>query len=102
MAFRFPADCDTAAERAEFCLIAAEKLRLLHNAAKSDDARFLILEKQKRVLFWAQAFMKLAGIQGKDLTAQKQAAYADFKAAAKVSTKYAPNLDEVDPYEDAG
>lgn len=102
MAFTFPADCNTARERAEFCLIAAEKLRLLHNQAKNDDARHEILERQKRVLFWAHRFMTLAGIQGKDLTPQKQNAMQDFKVACRQSTKYAPDLNQVDPYEDAG
>lgn len=96
---KFPADCVTARDRAEYALLCKVKLIERHNAEADPAVRYRILKNIDLVSHWAARYRKACGLMaGRDES--KFDVIDAFKAAAAKSKRWKPDLESIDYYQD--
>jgi hypothetical protein len=96
MSLNWPADCVTVREKLEWLHCAAERLRLAHNAAKTDAARAHCLARQTIVLGLAAKIQKRLGLAAEDKADQVLA----LKRAARTAPRWVADVESIDPVAD--
>lgn len=90
---KFPTDCTTDQDRAEYCELAKRELIKQHNAAPDAAGRSLAVQRLRIVGHWGAVYRKRVRLSIGEVSTEQLA----FKQAAIKSNRWTPDI-SFDPY----